>query len=41
MNDKQIFEDIKLLCDYLLATSNFYTQKGADEFLNSMIISLE
>lgn len=41
MNDKQVFEDIKLLCDYLLATSNFYTQKGADEFLNSMIISLE
>lgn len=37
IQDKQIVEDIKLFVDYLEQTKNFYTQKGANGLLNSMI----
>lgn len=36
--DKQIVEDVKLFVDYLESTKNFYSQKGAEGLLNSMII---
>lgn len=40
INDNQIFEDLRSYFEYLNDMQIFYSQKGAEDFLKSMIISL-
>lgn len=40
INDKQLFDDLKSFVEYLNDAKIFYSQKGAEDFLKSMIISL-
>lgn len=41
LNDTRLNEDLRAFFDYLTASSVFYTQKGADHLLNSLIILLK